>query len=151
MPSDWSPYFAFSATEIAPISHGPRPRPNRLLISRKVPDVPARIRDGARCCDAVMIGPNHNVLSALGISRMPQASIGEGVLKPRTNIGAAISQAIAGTQQYQARSSFPNRSDTTPPMKMPNDPPISSSAPMNSTPMTSRSEADQPNWTAMNF
>src|SRR4051812_32024429 len=73
---------------------------------------------------AVVTGPSHRMLSALGINRSGQASQRLGAIKPPANVGAVMSQAMAGSLAYHPRSTAPSRSASQPPAKTPVQPPI---------------------------
>src|SRR5690242_12598222 len=64
------------------------------------------------------------MLSALGTRSSGQATRRFGTSRPATNVGAVISQAIAGSFAYQPRSAVPSRSASQPPAKTPAQPPM---------------------------
>src|SRR3546814_11105212 len=94
-------------------------------IIRKLALAVARICGGTRCWTALVTGPSHRMLSALGISSSTHDAAGIGTSSPAAQVGAVISQAIAGSRDYQRLSAAPSRSATQPPAKTPAVPPTS--------------------------
>ena len=66
-------------------------------MSRKLADAVARMCGGTRCWTAVVTGPSHRMLSALGIRNRNHAVIGDRDRNAAMNSGAVISHAIAGS------------------------------------------------------